>query len=228
VYNIHPPFTGLPLTLALIKRNATVTICHSHTPQSELVRLCKDADFLFVAAGHPHLVDSSMVKPAAVVINIGTTYCEEDGTLQPDVNPNVTAFARVMTPTPHGVGSLPVAMLCHNTLVLAEAKARAKEAVTAHVSVPSGWAVSHCDLAGSPYLGRVVKCKDFAAAVNLLSGISKVSDRLNHHVTASINSKRECQEVSGCELHVQVSTYSTKAITELDILLASEIDKLLV
>lgn len=225
---MHASSTGLPLTLALLKRNATVTICHSHTPYSELTRLCKEADFLFVAAGHPHLVDSSMVKSAAVVINIGTTYCEEDGTLVPDVNPNVTSLARVMTPTPHGVGSLPVAMLCHNTLVLAEAKARAKEAVTAHVSVPSGWVASHCELTGSPYLSKIVLCKDFAEAVNVLSGISSVSDRLNHHVTASINSKRECQEVSGCELHLQVSTYSTKAITELDILLASEIDKLLI
>ena len=118
---------GLPLSLALIKRNATVTVCHSLTPHDELVRLCQKADFLFVAAGVPHLVDRSMVKPGAVVINIGTTYNEKEGTILPDVNPDVTSVARAMSPTPHGVGPLPVAMLCHNTLVLAEAKARAAD-----------------------------------------------------------------------------------------------------
>lgn len=220
---------GLPLAQALIKRNATVTICHSLTPHSELVRLCKEADFLFVAAGHPHLVNATMVKPAAVVINIGTTYNEKDGTLMPDVNPDVMSLVRVMTPTPHGVGALPVAMLCYNTLVLAEAKARAVEGMTKRHTeeVPTGWVGSYCNTTGSPYLSRVVSCKDFNAAVDFVASIRDVAQRLNHHPTLSINSKRVCEQIEGCEVSVQVSTYSTKSVTKKDIQLANEIDKLL-
>ena len=224
-------FLGLPLSLALIKRNATVTVCHSHTPHLELVRLCKQADFLFVAAGYPHLVDATMVKPAAVVINIGTTYNEKNGTLMPDVNPDVASIARVMTPTPHGVGALPVAMLCYNTLVLAEAKARAAEGMmnrhASAVEVPAGWIASYCKATESPYLGKSIGCKDFNAAVDLLGAIRSVADSLNHHPTLSINSKRVCEQVEGCEVSVQVSTYTTKTITKKDIALAKGIDKLL-
>lgn len=224
-------FLGLPLSLALIKRNATVTVCHSHTPHLELVRLCKQADFLFVAAGYPHLVDATMVKPAAVVINIGTTYNEKNGTLMPDVNPDVASIARVMTPTPHGVGALPVAMLCYNTLVLAEAKARAAEGMmnrhASSVEVPAGWTASYCKATESPYLGKSIGCKDFNAAVDLLGAIRSVADSLNHHPTLSINSKRVCEQVEGCEVSVQVSTYTTKTITKKDIALAKGIDKLL-
>lgn len=224
-------FLGLPLSLALLKRNATVTVCHSHTPHLELVRLCKQADFLFVAAGYPHLVDATMVKPAAVVINIGTTYNEKNGTLMPDVNPDVASVARVMTPTPHGVGALPVAMLCYNTLVLAEAKARAAEGMmnrhASAVEVPAGWTASYCKATESPYLGKSIGCKDFNAAVDLLGAIRSVADSLNHHPTLSINSKRVCEQVEGCEVSVQVSTYTTKTITKKDIALAKGIDKLL-
>jgi methylenetetrahydrofolate dehydrogenase (NADP+)/methenyltetrahydrofolate cyclohydrolase len=68
---------GLPLSLELMQRNATVTTCHSLTPPEDLKRLCKGADYLFVAAGQPHLVTKDMVKQGAVVINIGTTYIKK-------------------------------------------------------------------------------------------------------------------------------------------------------
>ena len=220
---------GLPLALALIKRNATVTICHSLTPHQELIRLCKGADFLFVGAGHPNLVKSHMVKPGSIVINIGTTYCEEDGTLKPDVDPSVADYARVMTPTPHGVGALPVAMLCHNTLVLAEAKARTVDAIKIHhpSGVPSGWTGSYCEATSTPYLSKLVTCKDFNGAAALVAAIREVAERLDHHPTLSINSKRVCEQLEGCDVHVQCSTYSTKTITDKDVILANEVDLLL-
>lgn len=172
-----------------------------------------------------------MVKSAAVVINIGTTYNERDGTLTPDVNPDVTSLVRVMTPTPHGVGALPVSMLCYNTLVLAESKARAAEGMMKRhakaVEVPAGWTGSFCKSTESPYLGKSVGCKDFNSAVDLVVAIKSVANKLNHHPTLSINSKRVCEQVEGCEVSVQVSTYTTKSITKKDIELAKEIDKLL-
>jgi methylenetetrahydrofolate dehydrogenase (NADP+)/methenyltetrahydrofolate cyclohydrolase len=112
---------GLPLSLELMQRNATVTTCHSLTPPEDLKRSCRGADYLFVAAGQPHLITKDMVKQGAVVINIGTTYIRKNGkeaSLLPDVHPDVASVAKVMSPTPHGVGPLPVAMLCHNTLGL--------------------------------------------------------------------------------------------------------------
>lgn len=220
---------GLPLALALIKRNATVTICHSLTPPDELKRLCKNADFLFAAAGHPHLVNSMMVKPGSVVINIGTTYSEEDGSLMPDVNPNVANVVKVMSPTPHGVGALPVAMLCHNTLALAEARAKTAENIKKHhtAGIPQGWIGSYCETTKTPFLGKVITCKDFNDAVALVGLIREVSQTLDHHPTLNINSKRVCEQLQGCEVHVQLSTYSTKTITDKDFLLAKEIDNLL-
>lgn len=220
----------MPLTLELIKRDASVTVCHSLTPHSELERLCKSADYLFVAAGHPHLINASMVKPGAVVINIGTTYCAKEGSLTPDVHPDVAAVASVMTPTPHGVGCLPVAMLCYNTLVLAEARVRVHESMVATCKVdqqvPLDWTVSYCTSTSTPYLGRVVRCRDFEAAVALVTRICEVSTRLDHHPTMHINSRRVCEQVEGCDLDVQLSTYSTKTITAKDFELAQEIDKL--
>ena len=220
---------GLPLALALIKRNATVTVCHSLTPHDELTRLCKNADFLFVATGHPHLVNNQMVKPGSIVVNIGTTYSEEDGSLKADVDPNVADIVRVMTPTPHGVGSLPVAMLCHNTLVLAEARARAAELVKKHhtAGVPEGWIGSYCETTKSPFLGKVIVCESFDAAVGLVNSIRGVSKVLDHHPTLSINSRRVCEQLEGCEVHVQVSTYSTKTITDKDIIFVKAINNLL-
>lgn len=171
-----------------------------------------------------------MVKPTAVVINIGTTYCEKEGTLTPDVNPDVATVASVMTPTPHGVGCLPIAMLCYNTLVLAEARVRANEsmAATYHAGheIPSGWTVSYCTATSTPYLGKVTTCPDFGVAVDLMAKIREVSSRLDHHPTVSINSRRVCEHVEGCALDVQVSTYSTKTLTGKDFELAREIDKI--
>jgi methylenetetrahydrofolate dehydrogenase (NADP+)/methenyltetrahydrofolate cyclohydrolase len=85
--------------MELMRRDATVTVCHSKTTPEELTRLCRQADFLFVAAGSPHLVTPDMVKPGAGVVNIGTTYkAGEPGTgsaptLMPDVHPDVASVA---------------------------------------------------------------------------------------------------------------------------------------
>ena len=57
-------------------------------------------------------------------------------------------------------------------------------------------------------LGKVIVCKDFNAAVALVEKIRGLSESLNHHPTLSINSKRVCEQLEGCEVHVQVSTYS--------------------
>jgi methylenetetrahydrofolate dehydrogenase (NADP+)/methenyltetrahydrofolate cyclohydrolase len=106
--------TGKPVAKMLMDRNATVTIAHSRTP--DIASVTREADILVVAAGHPLLVDGSMVKPGAVVIDVGIKYTP-DGVLTGDVDfPSVSKVAGWITPVPGGVGPMTVTMLMENTL----------------------------------------------------------------------------------------------------------------
>ena len=103
---------GKPLMLECLKRNATVTICHSKT--DDLKKYTKMADILIVCAGKKYLIDESMVKKGVVVVDIGIT--REGRKIYGDVNPNVSEIASFMSPVPGGVGPMTCAMLMKNTL----------------------------------------------------------------------------------------------------------------
>ncbi len=114
---------GKPLANLLLLKgargDATVTVCHSRTPDLGVV--CRTADILVVAVGRPRLVTADMVKPGAVVIDVGTNRTE-DG-LVGDVDfAGVVRVASAITPVPGGVGPMTVAMLLHNTVRAAEAR----------------------------------------------------------------------------------------------------------
>jgi methylenetetrahydrofolate dehydrogenase (NADP+)/methenyltetrahydrofolate cyclohydrolase len=104
--------------------NCTVTVCHRHT--TDLKSHTKAADILIVAAGRPHIVTADMVKPGAVVIDVGTNRVSDpkskSGTmLQGDVDfDSVRAVASKITPVPGGVGPMTIAMLMANTVRAAE------------------------------------------------------------------------------------------------------------
>lgn len=104
---------GKPVAKLLQDRNATVTVAHSHTP--ELGKLTSEADILVVATGHASLIDGSMIKPGAVVIDVGIT---RDGKkLRGDVDfASASKVASYITPVPGGVGPMTVAMLMENTI----------------------------------------------------------------------------------------------------------------
>ena len=104
---------GKPIMLECIKRNATVTMCHSKTVN--LKKYTKDADVLIVAVGKKHLINKTMIKEGAVIIDVGITRIE--GKIYGDVNPNVEEKASYVTPVPGGVGPMTVAMLLKNTLI---------------------------------------------------------------------------------------------------------------
>ena len=104
---------GKPLMVECIKRNATVTMCHSKT--QDLAHYTKDADILVVAVGKKYLIDKTMVKKGAVVIDVGITRIEKK--IYGDVNPDVESVASYLTPVPGGVGPMTVAMLMKNTLI---------------------------------------------------------------------------------------------------------------
>ncbi len=118
---------GKPLaTLLTLKRpggNATVTVCHSRTP--DIAAVTRSADILVAAMGVPGFVTPEMVRPGVVVIDVGVNRVADDTRksgyrLVGDVDPAVASVAAAMTPVPGGVGPLTRTMLLHNTVVAAE------------------------------------------------------------------------------------------------------------
>ncbi len=119
---------GKPMALLLVQRksavpggpeNATVTVCHSRTP--DLADITRQADLLVVAVGRPRVVNGDMVKPGSVVIDVGIN--RVDGKLVGDVDfDSVATVSSAITPVPGGVGRLTVAMLLKNTLAAAESR----------------------------------------------------------------------------------------------------------
>jgi methylenetetrahydrofolate dehydrogenase (NADP+)/methenyltetrahydrofolate cyclohydrolase len=109
---------GKPVALLLLQKGATVTICHSRT--ADLGAMTLQADILVAAAGKPRLVAAGMVKPGAVVIDVGINRLA-DGKLAGDVDfQSVLGVASCITPVPGGVGPMTIAMLLENTVMSAE------------------------------------------------------------------------------------------------------------
>lgn len=104
---------GKPVALLLLARDATVTICHSRT--QNLKEICASADILVAAVGRAGFITGDMVKPGAVVIDVGINR-GADGKLHGDVNfEEASAVAGYITPVPGGVGPMTRAMLMKNT-----------------------------------------------------------------------------------------------------------------
>lgn len=133
---------GKPMALLLLQRDATVTICHSKTP--DLAAVCRQGDILVAAVGRAGLVTRAFVKPGATVIDVGmNTVTETDvvarlfpeghprlavfrakgSVLVGDVHSEVADVAGAMTPVPGGVGPLTITMLMRNTLRAAWSRA---------------------------------------------------------------------------------------------------------
>ncbi|MBQ5717088.1 MAG: bifunctional methylenetetrahydrofolate dehydrogenase/methenyltetrahydrofolate cyclohydrolase FolD [Clostridia bacterium] len=109
---------GKPMAMLALHDNATVTICHSRTVG--LKEVCKEADILIAAVGRPKFVTADMVKPGAVVIDVGMDR-DENGKLCGDVDfDNVVEVASAISPVPGGVGPMTITMLMKNTLTAAK------------------------------------------------------------------------------------------------------------
>ena len=108
---------GKPAAMLLLHRHATVTICHSKTP--DLAEVCRRADILVAAMGKARFIRGEMVKDGAVVIDVGINR-QPDGKLVGDVDfEAVAARASWITPVPGGVGPMTIAMLMQNTMLAA-------------------------------------------------------------------------------------------------------------
>ncbi|HET6720739.1 MAG TPA: bifunctional methylenetetrahydrofolate dehydrogenase/methenyltetrahydrofolate cyclohydrolase, partial [Rhodocyclaceae bacterium] len=109
---------GKPMAMLLLHAGATVTVCHSQT--RDLAFHTKRADVLIAAVGKPRFVTGKMVKPGAVVIDVGINRLP-DGKLCGDVDyDSVQHVAAQITPVPGGVGPMTITMLLANTLEAAE------------------------------------------------------------------------------------------------------------
>lgn len=116
---------GKPMAMLLLHANATVTICHSGT--RDLAAMCRQADILVAAVGRPRFITADMVKPGAVVIDVGINRLPEaeGGKLVGDVDfAGVNEVAGYLTPVPGGVGPMTITMLLQNTLIAANQSLR--------------------------------------------------------------------------------------------------------
>lgn len=105
---------GKPVAKLLLDRNATVTIAHSRT--KDLAAVCREADILVAAVGRPRMITADMVKPGAVVIDVGINRVA-DGTLVGDVDFGpASELAGYISPVPGGVGPMTITMLMENTI----------------------------------------------------------------------------------------------------------------
>lgn len=103
---------GKPMALLMLRENATVTVCHSHT--KDLKEVTKRADILIVAIGKPKFITKEYVKDGAVVIDVGI-HRGADGKLCGDVDyDDVAPITHAITPVPGGVGPMTIAMLMNN------------------------------------------------------------------------------------------------------------------
>ena len=109
---------GKPMSMLLLHKNGTVTICHSHT--ENLAEKTKNADILVAAVGKPNFITGDMIKEGAVVIDVGINRMP-DKKLVGDVEfESASKKASAITPVPGGVGPMTIAMLMKNTLKAAE------------------------------------------------------------------------------------------------------------
>ena len=117
---------GRPMSILLSsdhpQGNCTVTCCHRYTPKEDLIELCSKADILVVAVGMPDFIDASMIKPGAVIIDVGITRVTDATAangfrIKGDVNyASAITVASAVTPVPGGVGLMTIAGLLKNTM----------------------------------------------------------------------------------------------------------------
>ncbi len=117
---------GRPMSILLSAEhpqgNCTVTCCHRYTPKEDLIDVCSKADIIVVAVGIPDFVDASMIKPGAVIIDVGITRVSDPTAakgfrIKGDVNyASAITVASAVTPVPGGVGLMTIAGLLKNTM----------------------------------------------------------------------------------------------------------------
>jgi len=111
---------GRPLSLMLNSKEINATVTNLHTGSKDLAAHTKRSDIVIAAIGKSHFLTAEMIKPGAVVVDVGITRTQSG--LQGDVHPDVAQISSAITPMPGGVGPMTRAMLLNNILLIAQAK----------------------------------------------------------------------------------------------------------
>ncbi|CAE8694253.1 unnamed protein product [Polarella glacialis] len=217
---------GQPLAHLLGSKGATCTLVHSSS--KDLGRVCLEADLIVSAAGHPRLLCSEWVKPGAVVVNVGTSFCEDS--MVPDIAPlEHLKHALLVVRT---VGPTSVAVLLRN--VAQNALSRDVRAIGATSNTPSltpeealamvhsGWFLARANDKGNLSLQRTFYFPTYPEAVDFVAAASEEAENLNHH--PNIQLTHHCQ--NGATVTASVSTYATAALSHYDCNLASKLDSI--
>ncbi len=124
---------GKPLAMMLLQKNATVTVCHSQTV--DLAGFTRQADVLVAAAGHANMINASMVRPGAVVIDVGINELPGGGIVGDVDFASVSEVAAAITPTPGGVGPLTNILLLKQCVQAAWQQVREEKRMLGEVSL---------------------------------------------------------------------------------------------
>ena len=124
---------GKPLAMMLLQKNATVTVCHSHT--ANLAGFTRQADVLVAAAGHANMISAGMVRPGAVVIDVGINELPGGGIVGDVDFTSVREVAGAITPTPGGVGPLTNILLLKQCVQAAWQQVRDERRMLGEVSL---------------------------------------------------------------------------------------------
>jgi methylenetetrahydrofolate dehydrogenase (NADP+) / methenyltetrahydrofolate cyclohydrolase len=124
---------GKPLAMMLLQKNATITVSHSHTV--DVAAFTRQADVLIAAAGHANMITADMVRPGAIVIDVGINRLPEGGIVGDVDFTHVSKFAGAITPTPGGVGPLTNILLLKQCVHAAWQQAQGRDRILGEVSI---------------------------------------------------------------------------------------------
>ena len=109
---------GKPMSMLLMEKNGTVTVCHSKT--QNISEICRRADIIVVAIGKPEFLRADMIKPGAVIIDVGINRTDDGRLVGAVAFDEVCNIASAVTPVPGGVGPMTITMLLKNTITAAK------------------------------------------------------------------------------------------------------------
>lgn len=219
---------GQPLAKFLLAHGATVTLTHSET--ENLGSICSAADLIACCVGSPRILRPQWVKAGAVVLNVGTTFCNDDS-MVPDIPPiEELQHAKLVV---RSVGPISISMLLrnvaqnavsrpvhqrgasHNTPPLTAAE------IAKNIANIGDWSLVQID-DGAHFIKRDFHMPAYVDAIEFVSRVSHVAEVMNHHPHLSIQHK--CTD--GAVVTVEISTYALSALSKYDFDLAAEINQL--
>mmetsp|Transcript_32243 Transcript_32243/g.42518 ORF Transcript_32243/g.42518 Transcript_32243/m.42518 type:complete len:1238 (+) Transcript_32243:106-3819(+) len=229
---------GQPLAYMLSSQGGLVTVAHKGISQELLSAVCKEADIVIPCVGSPGFVKGDWVKPEAVLINVGTSFMEDE--LLPDYSElDELSHAKLVATCPGGVGPLSVAILFEN--VVENALRKKIKPVGATDQTPpltddkiNKWLLSHEEWSyiterdrefviedKVPLLRRTFHIQTYPLAVEFIAEVTKEAESINHHPNWKL--VHHCTE--GVNVQAELFTYSANNVSQYDIEMAETIEK---